>query len=106
MTEQLSLERLFRATDPDTSLAAAIKASKASRKAVAAVRGVMSDGVARIDEEIWHACRASGYISSYDTVRHGRLALSEGGELAETGVTRNTSDGVSAREWKQTQERR
>jgi hypothetical protein len=99
MPEQLSIERLFRAEDPSTSLAAAIKASKASRKAVAAVQSVMCDGKARIDEEIWQACRSAGYISSYATVRHGRLALSEGGELVETGATRKTSDGSPSREW-------
>jgi hypothetical protein len=102
MSEQLPLTpaiHLVRNTDPDTSLAAAIRASKASRKAVAAVRIAMADGVARIDEEIWRACRASGYISSYDTVRHGRLALSEAGELAETGATRDRSDGSPSREW-------
>jgi hypothetical protein len=100
MTEQLTIDRLVRARDPATSLAAAIKASKASRKAVQAVSDVMADGVARIDEEIWRACRASGYVSSYDTVRHARLALSESGAIAETGITRETSDGAPSREWK------
>lgn len=100
MPEQLSLDRLVRKTDPSTSIEAAIKASKASRKAVAAVRSAMSDGGARIDEEIWKMCRAAGYISSYATVRHGRLALSEAGELVDTGVTRKTSDGSPSREWR------
>jgi hypothetical protein len=98
--EQLSLERLVRTTDPETSLLAAIKASKASRKAVAAVREVMTDGVPRIDEEIWQACRAAGFISSLATVQHGRLALSEAGVLTGTGVTRETSNGSPSREWK------
>src|SRR5277367_1707744 len=100
MTEQLSLDRLVRETDPATSIEAAIKASKASRKAVAAVRSAMNDGTARIDEEIWQACRKAGYISSYATVRHGRLALSECGELVDTGATRKTSDGSPSREWR------
>ena len=96
---ELPLDRLVRGTDPHTSLLAAQKASKASRKAIVAVAVAMNDGVIRIDEEVWATCRAQGYISSLSTVQHGRLALSEAGLLVETGATRHTRDGASSREW-------
>lgn len=95
----LPLFRLRRSSDPDTALLAAIKAAKASPAAVKAVRAVMVDGAPRIDEEIWRACRRNDYISSFATVRHGRLALSEAGVLRETGERRNTSDGMPSRVW-------
>jgi len=96
----LPVKRLARGDDAETSLLAAIKASKASRKAVEAVGRAMEDGAGRIDEEIWLTCRAMGYVSSYDTVRHGRLALSEAGILVETGETRLTRDNTPSRVWR------
>jgi hypothetical protein len=59
----------------------------------------MYDGVGRIDEEIWHACRERGYISSFSTVRHGRLTLSEVGLLIDTGQVRLTSDKAPSSVW-------
>ena len=59
----------------------------------------MNDGQARIDHEIWIDCRARGYVTSIDTVRHGRLALSETGLIIETGETRTTPNGMPARVW-------
>ncbi len=99
MSIELPEERLSRRRDPKTSLAAARKASKASKVAVGWVAIVMSDEVPRIDGEIWEACRAAGYLSSLSTIQHGRLALSEAGLLKETGVTRRTKDGAQSREW-------
>jgi hypothetical protein len=100
MTGALPSSRLARAGDPETSLIAAIKASKASYKAVLAVKRVMVDGVERMDEELWRACREQGYISSFDTVRHGRLSLSETGLLAWTGETRITTNGSPSNVWR------
>lgn len=97
--EPLPVKRLRRTGDMQTSVDAAAKASRASKRAIEAVRDVMSDGEARIDEEIWHACRANGYVSSFDTVRHGRLALSEGGELIATAVCKTTKHGAAATAW-------
>ena len=94
-----------RPTDPATSVLAAGKAARASSRAVAAVRAVMSDGRARIDEEIWRECRAAGYVSSFDTIRHGRVALSRSGILVETGETRETGTGSPSREWRATEGR-
>jgi hypothetical protein len=88
-----------RATDPYTSVGAALRAAAASAKAVAAVARLMNDGQARIDHEIWLDCRAAGYVASIDTVRHGRLALSETGLIVETGETRITPNGMPARVW-------
>jgi len=96
----LETVRRARGDDPYTSIEAAIKASKASAEAVEAVAKAMLDGAARIDEEIWQACRDAGYETSFDTIRHGRLALSEAGYLGETGATRETSSGSRSREWK------
>jgi hypothetical protein len=91
--------QLARKDDSKPSLEAARRAARATRKAVSAVAQVMDDGVARIDEEIWHACRAAEYLSSLDAVRHARLALSRAGRLIDTGETRPTKDGVSSRVW-------
>jgi hypothetical protein len=88
-----------RKTDPRTSVEAAIKAAKSSRKAFLAVEQLMTDGVARIDEEIWLECRNRGFISSLSTVQHARLALSEAGLLTETGTTRPTTLETPSREW-------
>lgn len=106
MADQLELpsrpgtETLARRSDPETSVEAACKAARASKKAMAAVRKVMSDGVPRIDEEIWAACRAAGYISSFDAVRHGRRALSEARVILDTGERRNTESGAASRVWR------
>ncbi|MFH1689727.1 MAG: hypothetical protein ABIE42_05750 [Candidatus Eisenbacteria bacterium] len=91
---------LVRSTDPYTSVWAAQKALKASAKAVLAVASAMSDGEEYTDEELWRACRQAGYIASLDTVQHGRLALSRGGGLVETGETRLTTDGMPSRVWR------
>ncbi len=87
------VERFHRSTDLATSIAAAIRASKASSKAVIAVKNVMRDGVERIDEDIWLACREAGYLSSLETVQHGRLSLSEAGIVINTGLTKLTKRG-------------
>jgi hypothetical protein len=100
MTNELP-EPHFRARkdDPYTSVQAAMHASRASGKAVSAVAKLMNDGEGRIDYEIWQDCREAGYISSFTTVRHGRLALSSAGLLVETGETRQTPDGLPSRVW-------
>lgn len=59
----------------------------------------MNDGCDRIDYEIWQECRAGGYISSFATVRHGRLVFSDTKLLVETGETRPTPDGLPSRVW-------
>lgn len=99
IVESATAEQLVRSTDPDTSLAAAIRVAKSSRKAEA-VAAVMSDGVVRIDEEIWQACRKRGFISTLATVQHGRLALSRAGFLHDTGVRVTTSNGSPSRGWR------
>jgi hypothetical protein len=66
---------------------------------VAAVAQLMNDGRERIDYEIWQDCRANGYISSFATVRHGRLVFSDTKLLVETGETRPTPDGLPSRVW-------
>jgi hypothetical protein len=88
-----------RNTDAYTSVIAAVRASHASTKAVAAVARLMNDGRTRIDYEIWQDCRAAGYISSFATVRHGRLVFSDTKLLVETGETRPTPDGLPSRVW-------
>ena len=98
--EPIAEERLVRSDDPATSLAAAIKATKASRTCIAAIQVVMEDGAGRIDHEISEACRANGYLSSLSTVHHGRLALSEAGWIKDTGETRETPDGCQSRVWR------
>lgn len=99
MTNPIPVVRKHRKSDPRTSVEAARLAAKASLKAMQAVESVMQDGKARIDEEIWQACRQAGYISSFDTIRHGRLALSEAGVLTGTSGTRATANGAQSREW-------
>ena len=99
---ELDEKRLARRGDPHTSLSAARKAAKAGRAATCAVIMVMADGISRIDEEIWWACRAGGYISSLDVIRHARFALSEAGCVEETGQTRRTKDNAPSREWRMT----
>lgn len=83
----------------DTSIAAAIKAARSSKKATDTVRYVMADGVPRIDQEIWAACRSIGYISSLSTIQHGRVALSNVGVLVDTGRRRLTEDGENSIVW-------
>lgn len=95
-------KRLHRESDPETSVMAAIKASKASTKAVNAIARLMSDGVKRIDEEIWLDCKQAGYFASLATIQHGRLALSEAGLLEYTGETSKTINMGSSREWRAT----
>ncbi len=92
-------QHFVRPTDPETSLAAARRAAKASPLAVAAVRQVMADRRPRIDEEIRLACHSMGYVSSLATIQHGRLALSSAGFLRETGETRSTTNGMQSRVW-------
>jgi hypothetical protein len=97
---EVAPRRLSRTGGPETSLEAARLAAKASKKAMQQVRRVMADGLPRIDEELWQACRDSGYVTSLATVQHGRLALSEAGILEDTGKTRTTSNGCKSRIWK------
>ena len=83
---------------------AAAKAAKASRRAIRTIRvAVMSDGVERIDEEIWIEARKLGLISSLAVINHARLALSEAGILVDTGARRKTSEGCLARVWRTTE---
>lgn len=97
----LPLDRLARANDLSTSLAAALRASKASAKCVRKVRELMADGVGRIDQEIWIECRDKlDYVTSLDTVQHGRLALYEAGVLKLTDETRPTSNGMPSTVWR------
>lgn len=93
------IEPFVRNVDAYTSVIAAVRASHASTKAVAAVARLMNDGRDRIDFEIWQECRAHGYISSFATVRHGRLVFSDTKLLVETGETRPTPDGLPSRVW-------
>lgn len=91
--------RRHRGADPRTSVEAARRAAKASLRAMWAVECLMRDHGKRIDEEICSGCRMRGYIASPETVRHGRLALSESGVVVATGATRRTSLGLPSREW-------
>jgi hypothetical protein len=91
---------LFRSTDPHTSREAAIRAAKASRRAVEAVESLMADGAGRTDEELYLELRAGGFIASDGVVRHARKALSDCGVLVDTGVTRSTSLGSQSRVWR------
>ncbi len=93
------VKQLVRKDDPETSLEAARRAVHASGKAIDAVQRVMGDGVDRIDEEIWHACRQTGFLRSLDTVRHARLALVRDGRLCKTGGTRRTTLRRPSRVW-------
>lgn len=87
-----------RNTDPDTSLAAMIKAAKASTEAVGRVQDLMKDGKARTDEEIWKGLRPD-YCRSAATIRHARVALSRAKLLVDTGTTRPTTDGGESIVW-------
>lgn len=98
--EHLPINRLVRSTDLATSLAAAIKASKASVVCVREVHKVMADSEGRIDQEIWIACRDAGYVTSLDTIQHGRLALQEAGFIVATEETRSTSLGMPSTVWR------
>src|SRR3990167_40948 len=98
-TSEMEEKRLHRKSDPRTSVEAARRAAKASLIALQTVEGLMIDNVRRTDQEIWRDCRARGYITSLDTIQHGRLALSEAGLLVETGETRLTEDGMPSRVW-------
>ncbi len=91
--------KFVRSSDLPTSVAAAMRAAKASAASVSAVTAVMRDGVGRIDQEIWRVCRSNGYISSLDTIQHGRLPLSEAGVLVDSGQTRITEDGCLSVVW-------
>lgn len=93
------IDPFVRSGDAYTSVIAAVRASHASTKAVAAVARLMNDGRSRIDYEIWQECRAHGYISSFATVRHGRLVFSDTKLIVETGETRPTPDGLPSRIW-------
>jgi hypothetical protein len=95
----VAIKGLVRRDDPETSYEAALKATRAAPQAAAAVRYLMTDGVERIDEEIWKGCREMGYISSFDTVRHGRLALSKSGFLRSAGKKRLTSNNSNSLVW-------
>lgn len=66
------------------------------------VRQIMSDGVARSDQEIYTVYIAEGLMAplSPDRIRHGRFALSNTGELVETGERRRTTNGGSGRVWR------
>lgn len=71
----------------------------ASRESVEFAEQVMSDGIPRIDEEIWIECKRRGFIGSLDAVEHGRRVLELTGVLKETGEKRRTSVGGFSREW-------
>lgn len=92
-----------RNADPETSLAAMVKAAKASAEAVRRVRALMRDGKARTDEEIWRDLRTpigrDGYCRSQATIRHARVALSRAGMLRDTGERRATTDGGDSVVW-------
>ena len=62
------------------------------------VEVVMSDGVARTDEEIEHALHDVFDPISPDRARHGRKVLSDEGRLIQLGRKR-TSRGGLARIW-------
>jgi len=94
------IELFVRGSDPDTSLAAAIKAARASKEATRAVFVAMSDGVPRIDQEIREACIRAGYVRSLSTIQHGRLALSNTGEILDTGLRDLTKDGEKSIIWR------
>jgi hypothetical protein len=95
----LDPNRRYRRGDPSTSREAAIQSVSASRKSVDFAEQVMSDGIPRIDEEIWLECRSRGFLGSLDALEHGRRVLEITGVLAETGVKRRTSVGGMSREW-------
>lgn len=91
--------RMSRTGDPVTSIAAARKENHVSALVLETTALVMQDGIPRIDEEIWKACRARGLTHSESRIRHSRLALSEGGALLDTGQTRPTKDTGASRVW-------
>lgn len=99
---RVRIKHFARSGDPDTSWAAAAKAARASVPAIQVVLDVFADGVERTDQEIWLFARALGYVSSLDVIQHARLALSNTGMLADTGVRRLTSDGMPSRVWRST----
>ncbi len=99
----IPLDRLVRDDDPETSILAAAKARKASRRSLKFIRAVMADGIERTDEEIWIECRKMGFVSSLAVVQHGRLALSETKMLVDTGARRKTSENAMARVWRTTE---
>jgi hypothetical protein len=90
---------LVRNEDPGTSFAAARRAARASSVAMELIAEIMADGVARMDEEIWEACRTAGLFRSLDVIRHARLALVRSGQLLRPGGTRQTKNGTSSRLW-------
>lgn len=87
-----------RNADPDTSLAAEIKATRASGEATRKVHELMADGRTRTDEEIWRDLRP-GYCRSQATIRHARVALSRAKRLRDTGQRRPTTDGGDSIVW-------
>ena len=83
-----NLFTLARSTDPDTSKAAARRASTVRDDSAAAdvVRAVMSDvGRPMTDPEIAGAARVRGHKVSDGRLRHGRKWLSDRGLLVECG---------------------
>jgi len=103
LVDSIHENQLARDSDPETSLWAAAKAAKASRRSIKYIRAVMADGLERTDEEIWTECRKLKFVSSLSVVQHGRLALSKAGLLLDTGGRRKTSENTLARVWRTTE---
>lgn len=99
MTQLELTDRFVRATDPSTSIAAAVKASRASAGAVEHVRELMHDQVPRTDQEIRASLRARGIPGSLSLWQHARKALVDAAVLVDTGETRPTEDGCESRVW-------
>jgi hypothetical protein len=90
---------LVRSGDPYTSLMTAKKATKASHEAILQVALLMSDGVARIDEEMREELEKRGYKRSDSTIEHARLSLEMADLVTLTGNTRDTQHRAQSREW-------
>jgi len=88
---------LWRATDPETSKAAAALADTKGRgKAVA---DIMRDGQPRTDEQIHAAMLERGLSYSLTSACHGRLSLCRDGLIVQVG-TAETAHGRRSIVWK------
>jgi len=94
-----------RATDPLTSHLAGVQAaySDSDQRVSMIVAGILSDGVARTDEEITVAASVAGLTETADRLRHGRLMLQKQGRLLLVGK-RHTECGSLANVWTLNQE--
>lgn len=84
-----------------SALADAIRKTKASARAIRAVRRLAADGLARIDEELWHELKSKNlYSGGLVAVQHARLALADAGFMERAPLVRLTAQDGRSWAWR------